>query len=437
MLSPSQIQLFETKFRALPEAVRAEMKAAYPVLDPQIERLLRNSYAQSGITDPSAVSRLMARQKPHFQKILSAQFDRALIDLVTQIQDEHAALGVSMDTHISAYHGLLSELGRPLIELHRKRPERIAAAIAALNQCLLLDLDVTLALHVAGVEGKAAAQREQLARDLENNVHSVLVELQQAGATLRTASQTMSGTADETSRQAANVASAAGQASSNVQTVASAAEELSSAISEIARQVAQSASIARKAADEARRTDVTVAGLSSAAAKIGEIVKLIATIAGQTNLLALNATIEAARAGEAGKGFAVVAQEVKNLATQTAKATEDITGQVGAIQTATNETVTVMKGIGATITEINEIATTIAAAVEEQGAATNEIARNVQQAAAGTSAVSHTIEQVTRAATETGSAATRVLQSSESVSSQSSRLESAIAGFLRSLRQSA
>ena len=217
--------------------------------------------------------------------------------------------------------------------------------------------------------------------------------------------------------QATTVASAAEEATINVQTVASAAEELSSSINEISSQVGRSSQIARQATEDADRTNAQIQGLAEAAQKIGEVVDLITDIAEQTNLLALNATIEAARAGEAGKGFAVVASEVKNLANQTAKATEEIGKQIGGIQSATQDSVEAIGTITKTIGDINEIASSVAAAVEEQGVATQEIARNVEQAAAGTQEVSSNIIQVTDVAGQSGEAASQQLEAAAQVKS--------------------
>jgi methyl-accepting chemotaxis protein len=219
-----------------------------------------------------------------------------------------------------------------------------------------------------------------------------------------------------------------------VQTVASAAEELTSSIGEISRQVAQSAKITTKAVDDARKTDTVVRALAEGAQKIGDVVGLINTIAAQTNLLALNATIEAARAGDAGKGFAVVASEVKSLATQTAKATEEIDGQIHQIRSATGEAVTAIQGIVSIIEEVSAIITTIAAAVEEQGSATEEISRNVHEAAAGTQEVTTAIGGVSQAATETGAAASEVLSASAALSKQADELSREMHGFASDVR---
>ena len=227
------------------------------------------------------------------------------------------------------------------------------------------------------------------------------------------------------------MAAASEQATTNVQTVAAATEEMSSSVGEIGRQVSASRPRSPSARSvEAEKTNAEVQGLAEAASKIGEVVNLISDIAEQTNLLALNATIEAARAGEAGKGFAVVASEVKTLASQTAKATEEIAAQIGAIQGAVGGSVEAIKGIGKTIAEISEIATTIASAVEEQGAATQEISRNVQEAAQGTSEVTENISGVNQAAGETGAAAGQVLSAAQELSRQSETLRTEVERFL-------
>ena len=265
------------------------------------------------------------------------------------------------------------------------------------------------------------------ARDVLQTVASAATELQQTA-------ETMSATAEQTNQQASAVATASNQATANVQTVATASEELSASISEIGRQVNQSAKIAASAVEEAARTNEAVRGLDEAANKIGEVVTLINDIAGQTNLLALNATIEAARAGEAGKGFAVVAQEVKNLANQTARATEEISTQISSVQEETRDTVTAIDNIMSVITEISDISTTIASAVEEQGVSTQEIARNVQQAAQGTQEVNTNIGGVTQAASSTGAASSQVLDSASQLSAQAEGLRGEVEKFLADVR---
>jgi methyl-accepting chemotaxis protein len=294
-------------------------------------------------------------------------------------------------------------------------------------------------LEAAQKAEQAQKEKRQVAiegyiKRFDESVSSVLNMLASAATEMQTTAQSMSATAEETSRQATAVAAASEEASTNVQTVATAAEQLSSSVSEISRQVAESARISGQAVDDANRTNAQVKALADAAQKIGDVVKLINDIAGQTNLLALNATIEAARAGEAGKGFAVVASEVKSLATQTAKATEDIAQQVKSIQAATTDSVAAIEGIGGTIGRISEITTTVASAVEEQGAATQEIARNVQQASKGTAEVSSNIAGVTRAATDTGAASGQVLSAATELAKQGETLRAEIGRFLADIR---
>jgi len=283
-------------------------------------------------------------------------------------------------------------------------------------------------------EDRAWRMEEGLDRAFDQGVREILETVAETTIRLRTAAESMSSIAEETHSQASTVAEASGQASSNVQTVATAAEHLSTSIGEIGRQVQQSNSIARMAADEAERTNQVVSGLADAAQKIGEVVGLITDIADQTNLLALNATIEAARAGDAGKGFAVVANEVKSLASQTAKATEEIGQQIGAVQTETQTAVTAIETIADIIGSINEVTSAIASAVEQQNTATQEIAHNVQQARAGTSAVSQTISGVTDAARAAGAAASSVLQASNTLGEQSGELRTLVQRFLQDVR---
>jgi methyl-accepting chemotaxis protein len=281
---------------------------------------------------------------------------------------------------------------------------------------------------------RQAAMIDQLTREFNDGATSALAAVSTAASRMKGSAEKMSHVAAQAKQQTGAVASASAQAAENVQTVAAATEELASSISEISRQVGESTRIAAQAVEQVARSEVTVTELASAANRIGEVVGLINTIASQTNLLALNATIEAARAGEAGKGFAIVASEVKNLATQTARATEGITAQVTAIQGSTQEAVDTIKGIGQIIDKMSEIATTVAAAVEEQGAATAEIARNIQQAAAGTQNVSNNIEGVSDAANQSGETASDVLQSSDGLAAESEALSNEVGRFLARIK---
>ncbi|HTY67061.1 MAG TPA: methyl-accepting chemotaxis protein [Alphaproteobacteria bacterium] len=283
-------------------------------------------------------------------------------------------------------------------------------------------------------DAQRASTMDAACREFDASIRAALGAMNQAGGQMRDTADGMTATAETTAKQTSTVAAASEQASSNVQTVAAAAEELAASVSEIGRQVSQAAKVAADAAARAASTNESVQSLAAAAQKIGDVVKLINDIAGQTNLLALNATIEAARAGEAGKGFAVVASEVKSLATQTAKATEDIAAQVAAIQSSTGTAVTAIREIGTVIGQVNEISTTIAAAVEEQGAATQEIARNAQEAAKGTTEVSSNISGVKSSADETGRAAADVLGAAKQMSAQCDDLRTQVDAFLQKIR---
>jgi methyl-accepting chemotaxis protein len=297
--------------------------------------------------------------------------------------------------------------------------------------------------HQTAVEARSADQAEiarraetvdRQCRAFDSQVGTSLAAAEQAATRLTDAARAMTATVQRCTSEAGLVAASAKEASTGASTVAAATEELSSSVAEISRQMNQSSVIANNAKGKAEQTDATIAGLAEASHKIGEIVTLISTIANQTNLLALNATIEAARAGAAGAGFAVVASEVKNLATQTARATDDITQQIAQIQGITAEAVDGVRSISAVISEMGGITSAIAAAVEEQGAATKEIARNVQEVASAANRISAGIVDVSQAAERASQVAGDVGAAADTMSAQADALKTDVAGFLGEIR---
>jgi len=312
--------------------------------------------------------------------------------------------------------------------------------IAEAMQVFKENMNETERLRAKQVEDEKTAaetrkrELDQLAGKFEQQVGQIVKSISATIAELDSTSQSMSSIAEETSTQATAVSAAAEQSSSNVETVASATDQLTASIEEINAQVMQSTKLAATAVDNADGAARKVKALAEAADNIGNVVELIQDVAEQTNLLALNATIEAARAGDAGKGFAVVAQEVKQLATQTAKATEEISARIATVQKETGVAVSAIEEIAGQIRTMNETGTAIASAVEEQGAATREIARNVQEASRGTAEVTSNISGVTQASQATGAAATQMVQAVGELNQQASRLDQSAGDFVQEVR---
>jgi methyl-accepting chemotaxis protein len=313
----------------------------------------------------------------------------------------------------------------------------MAGAVEEFKMQAIAKAERDAAAHDAQNKASGAARRAELIRfadDFEAAVGAIVSNVSASAVQLEQAAGTLTRTAETTQTLSSQVSGTSEEASSNMQSVATATEELSASVDEIGRRVRESSQIAEAAVLQAQQTDGRIGKLSRAAQQIGDVVKLITAIAEQTNLLALNATIEAARAGEAGRGFAVVASEVKSLASQTAKATDEISSHISGMQGATQESVAAIKEIGGTIAQISTIASTIASAVEQQSSATQEIARSVQNVAQGTQQAAANIMQVNRGATETGSASEEVLNSAQTLSAGSTRLREELDRFMANIR---
>ena len=419
------------------------LREFWKVVEPALPKILEGFYqhvtreAQLARMIGNDIPRLKAAQGSHWGRLFNGRFDHEYMQGVRTIGLIHNKIGLEPRWYIGGYNFVLNQLVDLAVRQYRWKPAYLSTVLTALNCAVMLDMDIAISIYQDAMLTERQQQQSKITaaiQDFDGQMKVVLNTFGGSATNLQSAANALAASAEESTRQSTIVAAASEEASTNVQAVASATEELTSSVREIGRQVTESTRITGMAVEQASRSSTTIQDLAKAAQRIGDVVELINSIAGQTNLLALNATIEAARAGEAGRGFAVVASEVKALAEQTAKATGEIGQQILAIQNATRESVGSIQEIGTTIASVNEIATAIAAAVEEQGMATAEIARNVQEAARGTQGVSSNISGVSQAASETGQTATRLLSSANELSQQSEALRTQVEGFFAAIR---
>ncbi|GAA0595980.1 globin-coupled sensor protein [Caenispirillum bisanense] len=436
----------QLRLMRIDDETRRSLAAVKPLVAERLDAVLEAFYgfvrrdpAMAGLfSSETAMSHARAAQRRHWLETLFAgQWDDRYAATVRSIGMAHVKHKVQPDYYVAGYCFFMDALIDMVIENRRRRPQEAAAILKAVNRAVFMDVTTVLTTYFDLEREKRRADRADDARDFEHGVGSITERLADTVGRLLASAESLTATAANTSSNAETVADGADAAARNADTVAAAAEQLSASIAEINRQMSQSTSTSREAVEEAGRAGQVVANLSSMADKIGEVVKLINDIASQTNLLALNATIEAARAGEAGKGFAVVAGEVKALAQQTARATEDIDRQVAALRDATGSVVKAIDGIRSTIGRIDHISSSIAAAVEEQGAATRDIASNVQRAASGINGMRSGISAVRGDAEATAQVAQALRRDSQGVSGETDQLRQAVRGFLDRVKASA
>ncbi len=419
---------------------RKALAEFWRVVEPRLGGILDDFYRHAGSIP--ALSRLIgdqhgrlkSAQQAHWGKLFSGRFDESYFAGVRAIGLAHNRIGLEPRWYIGGYNFVLTRLCDLAAETYRWSPAKLKTVTRAVNSAVMLDMDIAISVYQEAMVEERMSRGKRLSvllQDFDTRARAMLGSVASAGAQLQATAQSMSAISAQTRGQSATVASASEEASVNVQTVASAAEELSRSIVDIMRHVSQSSDKANQAVERARGANETMKDLVENAGKISAVVQLIQDIAGQTNLLALNATIEAARAGEAGKGFAVVANEVKSLASQTARATEEIAASVSQIQGATRNAGAAISAIGSAIEDLSRNAAAIASGIEQQGEATQEIARSVHEAAQGTREVASTIIGVNRSADETGVAAGEVLDAAEKLTLESGQLNEEVTTFIR------
>ena len=435
------------QFLKIDQKTRDLLAEIRPILEPELPRILGAFYdhiasyreVSSMFSSNTMIDSAKRAQSTHWANILTGRFDDTYVAAVQRIGMTHHKIGLEPRWYIAGYSMILGELMAILAGEFSGRfgagnIEKRKEAMRAVTKAAMLDMDFAISIYLSEGEAEKVRTMQDLSTKFERNIGSIAEGIGNATSEMNATANSMKEVARETSERTGQVSDAAGMASGNVATVAAAAEEMTSSIMEISRQLSHSSEKANDAVSKAENANTQIRNLAEAAEKISEVTVLIQDIAEQTNLLALNATIEAARAGDAGKGFAVVAQEVKSLANQTAKATQDISDHIQRVQTETSDAVTAIATIGEAIGEINDATVAVSAAVEEQNAAASEIARSAQDAAQGTGLVTENIAGVTAAAAQSDTASDQLIVSVEELARQGGQLRASVDSFLEDVK---
>jgi methyl-accepting chemotaxis protein len=430
-------------FAAVTPETRGLLQEAWSVVEGDLPRILDHFYAHV-ITVPELkaligdrTTKLQGAQTRHWKRLFEGRFDDEYAESARRIGHAHHRIGLKPSWYVGGYQFVLTELFKVIVPRYRFRPGRLADVLGAVNKAVMLDLDLAVSVYQDALIEERAAQNRSLESAIEEfrgAVGTTLAAVDEQTEAMRKTATRLGSVSQDAMSQAVSAASASEETSATVQSVASATEELNASIAEIGRQLAGATGTVQKANEMADRSATAVETLAAASQKIGNVVLLISKIADQTNLLALNATIEAARAGEMGKGFAVVAQEVKNLASQTTKATAEISAQIAAVQSETGTAVDAIRQIAGIMRDIDRMTSGIAAAIEEQGAATGEISHNIQLAAGGTTQLSTNVSEVEGAIRVTRDSAGAVETASVALADQSRRMSDHIRTFFERLR---